>query len=372
METEQTKKSPSVAILGENPKRTHFPNPNPTHFSVFKISDKQKENYKSLLAAAMIDPSEPEPEPDTLLSYNGTPILWRGGKAFICGVAKTRKTTTLTLVSAMLTSNFASEKGFKSAENLRVLYADTEQSRADSQRILFNTAKLAGVSASNLAFDVLNLNKLEPEQIKGVIETMLKQGEESGKGYDVLILDNWTDCVASVLDDKECTEFSRQLRELAEAYNIATLSVIHANESSRNDDRPNFRGWGSEEARKSDLTMFLKDMGDYSNVTFGRCRGRRPEGFSVSHDDFGLPCLYTPTAADTANPDKYADIVAKIPKEGLSYKDLCDLIVSVRKNSMPTAKRWIGEKLGGAVVERNKIYYSALLAPKSIEEDLPF
>lgn len=364
MAKEQTKRNPSVAILGESPKRKHS--------SVFNISDKQKENYKSLLAATMIDPSKPEPEPDTLLSYNGTPILWRGGKAFVCGVAKTRKTTTLTIVSAMLLSCFASERGFKSAENLRVLYADTEQSRADSQRILFNTAKLAGVSASNLAFDVLNLNKLDPEQIKGVIEMMLQQGEENGKRYDVLILDNWTDCVNSVLDDKECTEFSRQLRELAEVYNIATLSVIHANESSRNDDRPNFRGWGSEEARKSDLTMFLKDMGDYSNVTFGRCRGRRPEGFSVSHDDFGLPCLYTPTAAETANPDKYADIVAKIPKEGLSYKELCNLIVSVRGNSMPTAKRWVGERLGGAVVERNKVYYSVLSATKTTQEDMPF
>lgn len=363
MEQKQTK-NPSIAILGENPKRKHT--------SVFNISAKQIESYKSLLSAAIIDPSKPEPEPDTLLSYNGTPILWRGGKAFVCGVAKTRKTTTLTLVSAMLISRFASERGFKSAENIRVLYADTEQSRADSQRILLNTAKLANIPAAELTFDVLNLNKLDPEQIKGVIEAALKLGEDSGKRYDVLILDNWTDCVASVLDDKECTEFSRQLRNLAEVYNIAILSVIHANESSRNDDRPNFRGWGSEEARKSDLTMFLKDMGDYSNVTFGRCRGRRPEGFSVSHDDIGLPCLYTPTATDTTNPDKYADIVAKIPKSGLKHKDLCSLIVESAKVSTPTANRWLKNMTGEAVKLVNGLYYPTLSAPKTTDEDMPF
>lgn len=335
--------------------------------SIFGLTAEQTEQYKSLLAASLIDPDKPEPEPETLLSLSGTPILWRGGKGFVCGVAKSRKTTALTILSAILMGRDETAHGFRAAEGVRVLYVDTEQSRADSQRILRNVARLTNRTATALPFDVLSLNQLNPEQIKGVIETALQV-----KGYDVVILDNWTDCVESVLDDKGCTEFSRQLRELAEAYKVAVLSVIHANESARNDDRPNFRGWGSEEARKSDLTMFLKDMGDYSKATFGRCRGKRPEGFCVSRDIDGLPCIYTPTPEETANPDKYADIVAKIPATGMRYKDLCTLITATAKVSDPTAKRWVKSMTGKAVKEVNGLYYPVATAPQAEEETLPF
>lgn len=335
--------------------------------SVFNLSSEQTEQYKSLFAASLIDPDKREPEPETLLSLNDTPILWRGGKGFVCGVAKARKTTALTILSAILMGKDETAHGFRAARGLRVLYIDTEQSRADSQRILHRVAKLTGKNAAGLSFDVLSLNQLNPEQIKGVMETALQV-----KGYDVLILDNWTDCVESVLDDKACTEFSRQLRELAETYKVAILSVIHANESARNDERPNFRGWGSEEARKSDLTMFLRDMGDYSKATFGRCRGKRPESFCVSHDINGLPCIYTPTPEETTNPDRYTDVLAKIPPTGLSYTELCDLITTTTHKAKATAKVWIKSKMGGAVKEVNGRYYPTATAPKTEEETLPF
>lgn len=335
--------------------------------SVFNLSTEQAEQYKSLFAASLIDPDKHEPEPETLLSLNDTPILWRGGKGFVCGVAKARKTTALTILSAIMMGKDETAHGFRAAQGLRVLYIDTEQSRADSQRILHRVARLTNQAAANLPFDVLSLNQLNPEQIKGVMETALQV-----KGYDVVVLDNWTDCVESVLDDKACTEFSRQLRELAETYKVAILSVIHANESARNDERPNFRGWGSEEARKSDLTMFLRDMGDYSKATFGRCRGKRPEGFCVSHDIDGLPCIYTPTPEETTNPDRYADVLAKIPPTGLSYTELCDLITTTTHKAKATAKVWIKSKLGGAVKEVNGRYYPTATAPKTEEETLPF
>lgn len=336
--------------------------------SVFVKDMTKVEEYKALLAASLINPDKPEPEPETLLSLSGTPILWRGGKAFVCGVAKSRKTTALTIISAILMGKDETANGFAAAKDIHLLYVDTEQSRADSQRILHRVASLTNRKAAELAFDVLSLNQLNPEQIKGVIEIALQ-----GKGYDVVILDNWTDCVESVMDDKLCTDFSRQLRELAETYKVAILSVIHANESARNDDRPNFRGWGAEEARKSDLTMFLRDMGEYSKATFGRCRGRRPEGFCVSHDADGRPCIYTPTETETSNPDQYAEIVAKIPHTGTSYTGLCKQIKSTAKIAESTAKAWIKRmEVGGAVKKVKGMYYAASNAPKSEEEKLPF
>ena len=335
---------------------------------IFLADSEAADKYRALLSQVLIDPNNREPEPEALLTLNDTPILWRGGKSFVCAVAKARKTTTLTMFSAILCGRDESRHGFRSKPGSKVLYVDTEQARTDSQRILFRTAKLCNKEAAELPMQVLSLNKLSPADIRGVIETAVEQYHP-----DVLVLDNWTDCVASVMDDIECTEFSRKLRELAEVYNIAVFSVIHANESAKNDDKPNFRGWGAEEARKSDLTLFLKDMGDYSKATFGRCRGKRPDGFSVSIDANGLPCFYAePEAPKPTNPDKYADILAKIPSQGISYKELCSTITTLKKLSGDSAKRWVRDmKNAGVVSESNGRYYKQSEAPKT-EEILPF
>ncbi len=334
--------------------------------SIFGVTQEKAEHYKALLKEILIDPNKPEPEPEALLSLHGTPILWRGGKSFICAVAKARKTTTLTLFAAILCGRDETAAGFKALPGCKVLYIDTEQARTDSQRILFRTAQLTGVKAEALPLQVLALNKQDPETIRGLMETAVKEYRP-----DVLILDNWTDCVASIMDDKECTEFSRQLRMLAEAYNIAVFSVIHANESARNDDKPNFRGWGAEEARKSDLTLFLKDMGDYSKATFGRCRGKRPDGFCISIDTAGLPYLYTETPTPP-NPDKYADIVKDISFIGINYTSLCDLIKKKKDCSLSTAKRDIKDMTdSGAIVAKGGLYYRPEDRPKE-PESLPF
>lgn len=337
--------------------------------SIFGITPDKAEHYKALLKEILIDPDRPEPEPEALLSLHGTPILWRGGKSFICAVAKARKTTTLTLFAAILCGRDETANGFKALPGCKVLYIDTEQARTDSQRILFRTAKLTGTDAARLPLQVLALNKQDPDTIRGLMETAVKEYRP-----DVVILDNWTDCVASIMDDKECTEFSRQLRMLAEAYNIAVFSVIHANESAKNDDKPNFRGWGAEEARKSDLTLFLKDMGDYSRATFGRCRGKRPDGFCISIDPDGLPYIYTEAIPPKpANPDKYADIVAKIPISGMTFSELQKVVKETAGKAESTARDWVIKMDKEGVISKiDGRYYRAGSDPKREPETLPF
>lgn len=334
---------------------------------IFLADEAAAANYTAQLSALLVDPQKPEPEPETLLSLEGTPVLWRGGKSFICAVAKARKTTTLTLFAAILCGRDEEANGFKSFPGCKVLYIDTEQARTDSQRILFRVAALCGKEPQAINLRVLSLNKQSPEDIKGLMEAAV-----IAYAPDVVILDNWTDCVTSIMDDEECTKFSRQLRMLAEAYNLAVFSVIHANESARNDDKPNFRGWGAEEARKSDLTLFLKDMGDYSQATFGRCRGKRPGGFAVGHNAEGLPCFISKTEAPTTNPDKYAQILAKIPATGITWNDLRAIIVEQRSLTPDSAKRWIKEmKTAAVIVENNGLYYKPSDNPKQ-EDKLPF
>lgn len=360
-----------IATMSDNEKK-HLPDLTEQEVkpSIFNMTAEDEQRYASMLAELTINPDTPEPEPETLLSLNDTPILWRGGKSFVCAVAKARKTTTLTMFTAILCGRDETANGFKAAGNCRVLYIDTEQSRHDSQRILFRAAKLCDKTPAEISkqLQVLSLNKQSPADIRGLMEVAVKTIKP-----DVIILDNWTDCVKSIMDDAECTEFSRQLRMLVEAYNIAVFSVIHANESARNDNKPNFRGWGAEEARKSDLTLFLKDMGDYSEATFGRCRGKRPDGFNVSINDDGLPYIYQREQEEPqTNPDKFAPIVKEMPLIGINYKDLCNLIMENARVSMATAKRWISTMTNNQIiVASGGLYYR--FADKSPQpEELPF
>lgn len=345
--------------------------------SVFGLTQEEITGYRERIKQVAIDPAHPVSDPQTLLSLNDTPILWRGCKSFVCAVAKARKTTTLTLFTSILLGKDETANGFASTPGCKVLYIDTEQAQYDSQRILYRVAKLTGNEPTKITnrLQVLSLNQYSPDEIKGIMEVAIIDFKP-----DVLILDNWTDCVTSVMDDEECTTFSRELRQIAEVYNLAVFSVIHANESAKNDDKPNFRGWGSEEARKSDLTMFLKDMsnapkieerGDYSKVTFGRCRGRRPEGFNVSIDLDGLPFIYTHSYTPEPSNDKYTTIVADIPQQGIGYTELITLLSAKTEKAKSTVKGWVpGMVKDGVIIKKGDRYFK----PENTQEppELPF
>lgn len=335
---------------------------------VFEIAPQDMEAYAKLVAESMLDPTKPEPAPEVLLSHKGVPVLWRTGKAFVCGVAKSRKTTLLTLLASFVVAPEKANDEFV-AKKCSVLYVDTEQARYDSQKIVTRVSQLTGIPPTELPIDVLNLNTFSYEDARKMIEIALRL-----KKYDVLILDNWTDCVKSVMDDVDCPNFTQKLRDLAQTYNIATLSVIHANESARDDKTLRFRGWGSEEARKSDLTMCLYDKGDYSEVRFDRCRNVRPEPFAVRHDANGLPCIIelieTPKSA---NPDRYARVISQMPQTGMTYTDLTKLITTAEGNAPSTAKRWVTAMLtSGTITQKDSLYYPSEKPSSEPDLTLPF
>ena len=338
------------------------------------------ENYEALMMKAVINPDCPIPEPEVILSLHGTPILWRGCKSFICAVAKARKTTALTLFASILLGKNESSFGFKAIPDCKVLFIDTEQAIYDTQKILTRVARLCGKDPKNLSkLTVLSVNRQPSDVIKGIMEEAIRKFKP-----DVLMLDNWTDCVISVLDEKDCTKFSQDLRAIAEQYNLAIFSVIHANEGDSKNDKPKFRGWAVEEARKSDLTLYLKDMsaepkaelrGDYSKAMFGKCRGKRPDNFAISIDDNGLPYLYVHNPTVSPDSSEFDAILTKVPHGGIRNNGLIQIISEVENVDKRTCQRRIKKMVeNGLLVKRgvnNDILY---YLPKDIIDDmeLPF
>ena len=334
---------------------------------VFDVKNDDAGNYEKILEECIIDPNNPIPEPEVILSYNGVPVLWRGGKSFICAVAKARKTTALTLFTAILLGKDESANGFKAFPACRVLFVDTEQAKYDSQKILNRVSRLCGKTPQEMTeLMALSLNRHGYEEIKILIETAIRNFKP-----DVLMLDNWTDCVSSVLDEKDCTAFSKDLRALAELYELAVFSVIHANEGDGKTDKPKFRGWAIEEARKSDLTLYLKDMsddpsmelrGEYSRARFGKCRGIRPDDFNIAIDIHGLPYIYHHTTEIVSKSDKTTQMLELIPTAGIGSNELAYKITELMAYSdVRTGKKRIAELLdSGKIVKEisgNKTRY---------------
>lgn len=317
-----------------------------------------------------INPEILKTEPERILTFNNAPLLWRGGKAFVCGVSKARKTTYLTLIASILCGRNEEARGFKTHQkSYKVLYVDTEQADYDSQRILLRVAKLCGKSATELPLKVLPLNEKSPQDIRILMERVIIAYRP-----DVVILDNWTDCVNSVNDERECTEFSRILRKMAKLYNLAFYSVIHANEGTRKDDRPDFRGWAKEEGRKSDLTTFLKDEGNYSSVSF-RGRQQTPDCFYIGFDDNGLPAFVDPTTTQKKATKAMKDaslILSAIPQYGISATELIGIIGRKLNIQNRSAYARLAEfKRNDLIFERDGLYF-ATKQNKQEQEELPF
>lgn len=280
-----------------------------------------------------INPDIIENAPERMLTFNDAPLLWRGCKAFVCGVSKARKTTYLTLITSILCGRNEEARGFKTHQkSYKVLYVDTEQARYNSQNILLRVAKLCNKGVKEVPLKVMPLFDKSYKERRKLLECGIVDFRP-----DVVILDNWTDCVSSVNDERECVDFSEKLRILADYYNLAIYSVIHANEGMRKEDRPDFRGWAKEEGRKSDITTFLKDEGNYSSVSF-RGRLQTPDGFCIGFDDNGLPAFVD---ADKSNETLFNAILEKIPATGLKHGELSGIIEKITGKSKVTAGRHI-------------------------------
>lgn len=327
-------------------------------FSREGIAPEEFETWKQRVKADMrADPTKPKDVPAPVLLLRDECILRRQRIVLITGCAGSRKTSALTLLcSAMQGSSLTTE--MTAPGSLKGLYFDTEQNPDQTDRVINRVIKATGKTFDTVGLEVYNLLELPRQMIAPMIEELAKESRP-----DYIIIDNTTDTVETTMDDAVAEQAGYQFRQIAKKYNLCLIGVVHSNEG-KGDGTP--RGWiGKELLRRADVLLFLTNKGDYSTASFKKFRdGKAPEDFSVHIDDVsGLPMLGQPETSTQAkiasNPDKYTNIISKIPIMGYSYSELKDDIIRETGKSPQTAERWISAMIKDDVVSlRNGRYYA--------------
>ena len=330
------------------------------------------DKFKSILDDVLtkrIDANKPIPEPELLIGMNNAPILRRGGLCFVCGKAGSRKTSALTLLCAdAMRPGYIEKSPFSIPRPLRVLYIDPEQHEGDTQWINQRIVKLIG---DDKAIDTYPLISYPTNLLPCIVEALMTSGK-----YDICIVDNIAQLGKGiVMDIDKAEELVRNLRRLAVVSNCGFIGVIHMNEGS-DTKRPRGHG-GAEAVREGDLVLqFIEDVNEECSMAEAiKARKMKPGKWCIAIDANGIPYYRDlPEApANRSNPDKYVEIVAKIPLNGMTFTELQNLVVEVAHKAKSTARDWVCR------MERDKVivkvdgrYYHPENSPKEVDNNLPF
>lgn len=341
---------------------------------IFEVADEDRNLLNSFLANLKpLDLDNPPEDPEQLLMEDDAPILHAGSIAFIFGRAGTRKTTALTLLAADLIKPDTIENSpFTIKRPLRVLYIDTEQADFDSIVINRRVMQLVGTNEGLKTYSLLGA---QPRIIPAVIQELIKKDSP-----DVCIIDNVADVGSGLIMDIEKAEVTlRNLRSLAVTYHCGILGVLHSNE---NENSRSPRGHeGSEAVRRSDIVLQIKSedeaLQQYSTVEAIKSRRKRPQKWAVAIDEQGMPYYRVLSDEDlqpakvSRNPDKYAQIIAKIPAAGCSHTQLTSIITTISNKSKPTADRWIKEMRDAKIITLFESRYYKTGSNTTLQTEIP-
>lgn len=236
-------------------------------------------------------------KPPTVLMIDNISKMTRGGISCFSGIAKSRKTTALTIaVADVITGNSTGAKFKPMAKGLG--WADTEQSPFESFEVTQRLERIAG-SEDGLFF--YNFRRYGPKVRIKKIQKML---EDHGKDMSLLVIDGVRDLVYDFNDAKECTEITSMLMAWTIDYDLHISVVLHANKGDGF-----MRGHlGTELENKSQLVFKVtQNEGAYKDVstvseTFGR--GRNIEDFEIKINKKGLPEVVGESLIDLPTEDK--------------------------------------------------------------------
>ena len=228
-----------------------------------------------LLKSRAFDPLAPIVEARIVYRMAGTIVCTAGNLTQIVAGVKAGKSA---VVDAMMAAAMTEDSEADcltltghNAEGLPFLHFDTEQSKADYQRLLHRSLRRAGLKEFPAWFHSYHLTGLSaPEARQMVAVAMSHHARRAGGRLFAVILDGIADLVINPNDEDECFPYISHLHSCAIKFDTPIINILHYNPGS---DKS--RGHlGSQLERKAEsIIMLEKDENDVTAVWAPRQRG---------------------------------------------------------------------------------------------------
>ena len=245
--------------------------------------EQERERLRQMLRETRIRSDTEVPEEQYSLSVTDakgqeTPFFVRGDIHAVKAKAKAGKTTALkVMLAALLKGEQFLLKSL--VEDARIVYFDTEQSRADTKHIFDDVAKMTGVGSEDIDSRVSlhSLRSIDQEQLLPLLRQAIMDFKP-----DVVFIDGIVEFVASFNDEVESKALIKALLKLAQDNNCAIVCVLHTNKS---DDDHNMRGHlGSFLTQKAATVLECKKEkgSNVITVSCSEARHKEPAEWSIT------------------------------------------------------------------------------------------
>lgn len=313
------------------------------------------------ISALVIVLSEQVPDPQPIVRIWGNLIASRGNVSTVVGLAKSRKT----FLTAAIASGFLSSSdflGFDTPATGKVVYIDTEQSKAHVHKIARRILRSIGLP-TNRNHDqlvVAALRELTPDQRREATGEIIRRYKP-----DLLILDGVANLCNDPNDLHESEALTCELMRWSSEYDNHILCVLHSNPGG---DKA--RGHlGSALLRKSETVMLVKADGDTSVVSPQYCRNEPFTEFAFQINASGLPEL-----CSISVPQPKENVFAEIMEVGKVYahSELVSLLVERINAKEGSAKVKISRAAKAGCIIKNQAggYYLPISQIEVIQPEL--
>lgn len=237
-----------------------------------------------LAKSLRIDPTEEIKPLEAVIKFKDAILGTLGDFSLIIGKAKSRKSFYLVLltVTLLIDELYNAFTGHLPNDKRKILYFDTEQSKAHVQWTLWRICKLSGLSNPE-NIEVYHLRSLSPVERLEFIQYKIENTPNLG----FVFIDGIKDLITSINDEEQASMIASKLLKWTEVYNIHITVVLHQNKSDNN-----ARGHlGTELVNKAGTVLSVSKAdgcADISVVMAEMCRNKEPEPFAFEIVD-GLP-----------------------------------------------------------------------------------
>ena len=242
---------------------------------------------KSRWRETIFDPTVEVIQPDPLVNCGGVMVVSRENLTVITGKPKACKTT---FQSGMIASCLTGRAvlNMDAPKPLKVLLADTEQSRFHLARQCDRVFRLAGLDKENREdFTVLNLRPFSPsERYSYIVEAV------SEVRPDILFIDGATDLITDTNDLEQSEALVANLLTLSSQFNIGICTIVHTN--PREDKIRGHIGSTLERKCESAILLEREGMENEIKVRPKEVRNKPFETFIFHLTDNGDPELTAP------------------------------------------------------------------------------